>query len=92
MGLFVKNGIIDRRIACDAWCGVVLRNWNALLPVTTYARRAVGSNALWENFEYMALLSERWVHEHPTTYPAGEPRMPEDETLIERVGDVPRVG
>lgn len=85
MGVFVKHGIIDRRIACDVWCGVVLRNWQALLPVTTYARRAINSDALWENFEYLAMLCERFVREHPASYPPGEPRMPEDETLIDRV-------
>lgn len=27
LGLFVKYGIIDKRIACDAWSGVVLGSW-----------------------------------------------------------------
>src|SRR5579884_1277234 len=34
MGAFVRFNIIDRRIACDVWCGVVVSSWNALLPVT----------------------------------------------------------
>ncbi len=84
MGLFVKVGIIDRRIACDFWSEVVLRNWNALAPVTAYVREALGREALWENFEYMAMLSERYQREHPNSYPDGLPRMPVNTSLIER--------
>jgi Domain of unknown function (DUF4760) len=84
MGLFVKVGIIDRHIACDFWSEVVLRNWRALAPVTAYVRHAVGQEALWENFEYMASLSERYQRTHPTSYPAGEAHMPVDMSLVER--------
>ncbi|HEY9180611.1 MAG TPA: DUF4760 domain-containing protein [Candidatus Baltobacteraceae bacterium] len=56
MGLFVKSGIIDKRIACDFWAFVVVRNWNALSPLVSYVRKTVGTSALWENFEYMAVL------------------------------------
>lgn len=85
MGLFVKTGIIDKKIACDFWFFVVLRNWNALLPVTTYLREHLGQPALWENFEYMAALSEQYRKSHASTYPEGVRRMPQDRSLIERV-------
>lgn len=85
MGLFVKSGIIDKHIACDFWSFVVLRNWEALLPVTTYVREQIQQPALWENFEYMAALSQAFQDAHPTYYPAGVQRMPEDRSLIERV-------
>ncbi len=85
MGLFVKSGIIDKHIACDFWGYVVLRNWNALLPVTTYMRKSVVPN-LWENFEYMAVLSENFNYTNPLgAYPAGVRRMPEDSSLYELV-------
>jgi hypothetical protein len=82
MGLFVKSGIIDRQIACDFWCFVVLRNWRALAPVILYAR-TVTTPALWENFEYMAALAAAFEAEHATTYPRGLRRMPEDRSLID---------
>lgn len=91
MGLFVKSGIIDKHIACDFWSYVVLRNWDALAPVTAYVRERIGQPALWENFEYMAALSKAYQEEHPTTYPRGMERMPVDRSLIEHVksaGDV----
>jgi uncharacterized protein DUF4760 len=83
MGLFVKSGIIDETIACDFWAFVVLRNWNALAPITTYIRRTL-SNALWENFEYMAVLSQKFSDQNPDgAYPRGVPRMPQDSSLYD---------
>jgi hypothetical protein len=85
MGLFVKHRIIDERIACDFWYFVVLRNWRALLPVVTYLREKLGVQGLWENFEYMAALSETYEKAHETSYPRNVPRMPQDRSLIDRV-------
>lgn len=55
LGEFVKIGIIDGNLACDIWAFVVLRNWTALLPITTYIRHTLDAPQLWENFEYLAL-------------------------------------
>ena len=76
MGAFVRFNIIDRTIACDLWCGVVLSSWEALLPVIRIRRRM--SPGIWENFEYLAVLSKQYADRHPTSYPAGMPRMPLD--------------
>jgi hypothetical protein len=92
MGLFVKSGIIDKRIACDFWSYVVTRNWEALSPITSYVRHELDQPALWENFEYMAALSERYQREHPTSYPNGMAHMPVDTSLIERAKGWDRVG
>lgn len=83
LGLFVKKGIIDRDIALDAWSYVVLRNWNALAPVTTYVR-SVTSPQLWENFEYLAAISQKFTQDHAGgDYPRGVARMPVDRSLVE---------
>jgi hypothetical protein len=37
---------------------------------------------VWENFEYMAALAERYQDMHQTTYPRGSRRMPEDLSLV----------
>lgn len=85
LGLFVKRGIIDRDIACDAWAYVVLRNWEALAPVTTFVRTQT-SPQLWENFEYLAAISKRSTIEHASgNYPRGLERMPVDRSLIELI-------
>ena len=71
MGAFVKHGIIDVRVGCDLWRGVVVANWRAMTPVIARWRRTDGL-ALLENFEYLATLSEDFVKQYPEgTYPEG---------------------
>jgi hypothetical protein len=75
MGSFVKHGIIDAEIACDLWSGIVVQSWNSLTPVLGVMRRSTGA-ALWENFEYLASLSEEWVAKNPNgAYPAARPHL-----------------
>lgn len=74
MGAFVRHRIIDKEIACDLWCGVVLSMWKAVLPVIRLRREL--DPGIWENFEYLAVISQRFMETHPTSYPAGLPRMP----------------
>lgn len=85
LGLFVKHGIIDKNIACDAWSGAVLASWNAMLPLTTYLRSQYGAE-LWNNFEYLAALSLDYQAraERKSTYPSKMKRLPEDPVLLER--------
>lgn len=77
MGAFVRFGIIDRRIACDLWCGVVLANWNALLPITRIRRKL--DPGIWENFEYLAVLCDDFMQRYPSSYPTRMRRMKLDE-------------
>jgi hypothetical protein len=74
MGAFVRFNIIDRTIACDLWCGVVLKSWDGLLPITRVRRKH--DPGVWENFEYLAVLSKQYVERYPTSYPRGMARMP----------------
>ena len=86
LGEFVKIGIIDAHIACDIWGFVVVRNWNALAPLTTYIRATLGMPQLWENFEYLTILAKRYMERYPNgTYPSNVPRMPEDRRLLETI-------
>ncbi len=74
MGAFVRFNIIDRRIACDLWCGIILSSWNALLPIVRLRREL--DPGVWENFEYLTVLAEEFMERTPTTYPSGMRRMP----------------
>lgn len=78
MGAFVRFNIIDRRIACDLWCGVVVYSWNSMLPITRVRRQL--DPGIWENFEYLAVLSQDFMDRHPTSYPPGVRRMPLEES------------
>ncbi|HEY8296703.1 MAG TPA: hypothetical protein VIG32_01595 [Candidatus Baltobacteraceae bacterium] len=74
MGAFVRFNIIDKTIACDLWCAVVVSSWDAILPVTRIVR--VENPGVWENFEYLAALSQDFMIRHPSSYPPGMRRMP----------------
>jgi hypothetical protein len=92
MGMFVKNRIIDPQLALSMWCYVVLRNWNALLPIITYVRDDLGEPSIWEHFEYLASLSQIYLDTHQRgSYPKNIPRMPDDRSFIEAVKGPTRV-
>lgn len=93
MGMFVKNRIIDPELALSMWCYVVLRNWNALLPVISYVRDDLGEPSIWEHFEYLAALSTLYLERHQTgSYPPSIPRMPADRSFIDAVKGTSHVG
>jgi hypothetical protein len=83
-GAMVKNGIIDQEIACDLWGGVAIRAWDSLAPLTANRRGILGQSALWENFEYLTVLSKRYLEKHPDgAYPKGIERLPLPEVWPE---------
>ena len=83
VGAFVKLGSVDARIACELWAYVVLDCWRAIAPLTALVRQRIGRDAVWENFEYLAVLAEQHLKVHPGgTYPVTASRMPVDYSLI----------
>lgn len=81
VGAFVRHGIIDGNMACDLWSGVVLDTWKVLEPVVLIRRHR--ASGLWENFEYLAVLSEDYIKKHPMgAYPASVRRMKLSETSL----------
>ncbi len=77
VGLFVRTGIIDREIACNLWANVVLTSWDAMAPFIFNLRAIRNVNALYENFEWLAVMSKRYAARYSNgTYPANFERMP----------------
>ena len=75
MGLFVRTGMMDRRIACQLWAGIVYDTWQVMRPLTATVRSRL-SPGIWVNFEYMAVISKQYLDRFPTgEYPRGAPRM-----------------
>ena len=72
IGALVKNGLADKELVLDIFSGQALNNWEHLAPVTAIIRQSRQNNAIWENFEYLAVLSQDWDTAHPNgNYPAG---------------------
>jgi hypothetical protein len=77
LGVFVKHRALDRTITCDMWGDTVLRSWDRLAPLVANRRHVAGNPALFENFEYLAVLCKQFKRRHPNgTYPRGFERMP----------------
>lgn len=75
LGLLIKKGTIEASVFLDVYSNSVLSDWNSMEKYTAFNREVFGSNALFENFEYLAVLSEDWLKTHPSTYPRGMRRM-----------------
>jgi hypothetical protein len=82
MGLLLKTGLVEPELALEMWSGNADNEWENLKQCTTIARRIAG-DGLWENFEYLAVLSKDWLAAHPKgTYPSAMRRIKlEDEWL-----------
>lgn len=71
MGALVKNGLADKSLVLDIFSTTVLLVWERLTPVVAIGRQSSRDNAIWENFEYLAVLSQDWEVVHPNgTYPS----------------------
>jgi hypothetical protein len=75
VGTLVKNQLIDENTFLDLFNRLVTYYWNRLEGVVAVLRRERGPGQ-YENFEYLAMLAERWQARHPHgAYPAGAKRM-----------------
>jgi Domain of unknown function (DUF4760) len=75
-GSFVKHRMVDPDLACDVWYVPIVPCWDALAPLISSRRAALGYRQ-WEDFEYFALLCKRFRKKHPSgTYPKGLEALP----------------
>jgi hypothetical protein len=76
IGMFVRLGIVDRETVCELWNGLIGEAWSGLAPLLALMRKEPVHFDVWENFEYLAMLVEDWVAQHPIgTYPRGARRL-----------------
>ena len=81
MGGLVKNDIFERRLFLEIYSWIVVSYWNQLEGFTAISRTFTGEQTIWENFEYIAALSRKYLEANPIQYPPGmkrlEVRLPE---------------
>ena len=83
LGSFIRHGIIDREVAVSLWAAVVVRNWEFLGPALAIMRPSSGP-ALWDQFEYLAHISQEWIDSHEQgDYPTGVAHMPLTDVWLE---------
>lgn len=76
LGILVKNGIVDAGLFLDRYSWVIHGWWSLTEKSVADAREATGQVAVWENFEYLAVMARDWMRTHPSTFPKGMARMP----------------
>jgi len=69
LGILVKNGIVDKTLFLDRFCGVIISAWHRLEAFTAHGRESSGNPGIWENFELITVLSEDWLRNNPSNYP-----------------------
>jgi hypothetical protein len=75
LGILVKRGIVDEDMFLDRYSWVITGRWKLMETYIALTREATGQHGIWENFEYLAVISEDWLKANPTTYPVGLRRM-----------------
>jgi hypothetical protein len=85
MGAFVLTRLLDKRIVCMLYSENVTSAWTSIAPVAALLRHKLRSPSIWENFEYLAVLSANFIEKYPNgLYPQNLKRMPVDDRLVQR--------
>jgi hypothetical protein len=86
VGALILAGLLDGELAVPIYGTDVIRAWDELEPLTAISRRVRGK-AIWENFEYAAMLSKTWLSTHPEGgYPRKAPRLEVNDVWFEADG------
>jgi len=75
LGALVKRGIFDQSLFLDIYSDIVVGFWNDLEGFTAIRRAATGFDGIYENFEYIAAISQRYLGAHPSAYPSNMKRL-----------------
>lgn len=76
LGLLVKSRLVPADLVLATWSDIIVTGWTHLQPVTAIFRNKQDPTC-WQNFEYIAVLAQRWQQLHPAgTYPENMPRLP----------------
>jgi hypothetical protein len=76
LGILVRNGIVDPNLFIERYAGIIGQGWSVLETFSAFSRAVRGTDAIWENFEYLAVLAQDWLEQHPEgIYPKGVRRI-----------------
>jgi len=78
MAIYAKTGLADTDIVCDFWSAIIVGSWHRLAPAIAIMRRTAGPLA-YENFQYLAVVAQRYMDTHPhgTVPPEGRAPVPD---------------
>ena len=75
LGSYVKYNMIEAAPLIDVSNNQIMSLWTSVEPAVAILRAKRGSDSIFENFEYLAVLSRKWNERHPNgAYPTNVPR------------------
>ena len=75
IGNMVRNGLTDGRLFIEQFGNVVIDLWELLEPLTRIRREVEKSDAVWEDFEYLTILSREWMQKGGSVFPKNRRRL-----------------
>lgn len=76
IGGMVRNKVVAPGIVLANYWWVVANAWALLKEYVAMMRQYSGSEGLFEDFEYLTVISLEWAKQHPDSYARGVARMP----------------
>lgn len=76
IGGMVRNRVVAPDVFLANYWWVVTNTWSRMADYIAVARRYTGADSLFEDFEYLTVISEEWAKRHPNSYARGVARMP----------------
>ncbi len=76
IGGMVRNRVVSPGIFLANYWWVVTNTWARMKEYIAMARQYTGADSLFEDFEYLTVISEEWARRHPNSYARGIARMP----------------
>jgi hypothetical protein len=76
IGGMVRNRVVSPGIFLANYWWVVTNTWERLKEYVALARQYTGNDGLFEDFEYLTVISLEWAKRHPDSYARGVARMP----------------
>jgi len=75
LGSMVMQKVVTMRAVGDNYANVVDYNWRVCEPAIAYMRAALGDSSPFEAFEYLTVISRKWMDDFPSAYPPGVQRL-----------------
>jgi len=88
IGNMVRNGLTDGRLFIEQFGNVVANAWDLLEPYARIRRKDEKTDAVWEDFEYLTILSREWLQTDGGVFPKSRRRLLPSWTAL----DVPEGG
>jgi hypothetical protein len=67
MGIYAKHGLADQNVIFDFWAAIITGSWQRLAPAIAIMRRTAGP-MVFENFQYLAAIAQRFMDTHPNGF------------------------